>query len=174
MYTIVRLDDVFHLKKPTCKMCSHYLVSQYQLYTRLNILFAEMNTSRSKLLVGELGLVDPTPSCIGSFATGQVVGGGATLLAHLHVPFVPQLLSPGLPSLAPPCIAITPSPPSTKSASEDMHHMQPRTNIKVVTLPYLTFGEVLLGFEALASSSSRHHGLAGSGASVQLLSRHGY
>jgi hypothetical protein len=64
------------------------------------------------LLVGELGLINVTSSSLRRLATGQIVGGGAALLAHLHVPLVPQLLSPRLPSLAPPCIAITPINPS--------------------------------------------------------------
>jgi hypothetical protein len=66
------------------------------------------------LLVGELGLINVTSSSLRRLATGQIVGGGAALLAHLHVPLVPQLLSPRLPSLAPPCNATTPSPPSTQ------------------------------------------------------------
>jgi hypothetical protein len=66
------------------------------------------------LLVGELGLVNVASNSLRCLATGHVVGGGSTLLAHLHIPLVPQLLSPRLPSLAPPCIAITPSPPSTQ------------------------------------------------------------
>jgi hypothetical protein len=59
------------------------------LYQRHNSLQTIHKFTFVDILVGELGLIDLTPSRCGCIATGLLVGSGSTLLPHFHISIVP-------------------------------------------------------------------------------------